>query len=53
MRICKPNRNGGPVRVTQRGTATAYPQPNWKRLAKKRDRYADTSVRHPRRYDDE
>ena len=51
-KIKHPNRNGGPVRVTQKGTRTAYPQPNWRKLEKARDRYAGSDVRHRRGSDD-
>lgn len=36
----KPNRVSRPVRVTQRGSSTSYPHPNYKRMAMLRNRYA-------------
>jgi hypothetical protein len=45
MKIRKPNRRGGPARVTQRGTRTAYPVLNFRALARKRSRYAGTGIR--------
>jgi ribosome-binding protein aMBF1 (putative translation factor) len=36
----KPNRVSRPVRVTQRGSSTSYPQPNYKKMAMLRNRYA-------------
>jgi hypothetical protein len=43
--IRKPNRNSAPVRVTQRGTRTRYPQPNHRAAAAKRSRWAGTGIR--------
>lgn len=40
MRIIKPNRRGGPKRVTQRGTKTSYAQPNFRAYHQKRNRWA-------------
>ena len=40
MRIRKPNRRSGPVRVTQQGTSKTYPHPNFGKLARERNRYA-------------
>jgi hypothetical protein len=44
MRIRKPNRRSGPVRVTQKGTSKTYPHPNHGGLARKRNRYAGTGI---------
>jgi hypothetical protein len=44
MQIRKPNRRGGPARVTQRGTSKTYPHPDHGKLARKRSRYAGTGI---------
>lgn len=38
-RMRKPNRDAGPVRITQRGTSTAYPHAHHRAMAAARDRY--------------
>jgi hypothetical protein len=40
VRLRRPNRVSGPVRVTQAGTSTTYPSANYAKAARQRSRWA-------------